>query len=254
MTRPIENGRLDLELQALSVLAAAAEPVGSRRLSEALRDAGFDLAEATAGRLLRQFDRSGFTRAVGTKGRVLGAAGEQRLVELRRIRVQGEQSEQLVQAINASRVAEVVDLLHARRAVESETTRLAADHATDDELEQIAIAAGLSHDCATDGAARIDSSHAFHRLIAEASHNRLLIAFLQMLLDPVNDALATLMDSMAIPGDDATPSAFVDDHARLAEALRRRDGDAAAALMNAHFDRLIVAVRRQDARRAAAPE
>lgn len=245
MNKTVENGRLNLELQALFVLAEAEEPIGSLRLCEALRDAGFDVAEATAGRLLRQMDRVGFTRAVGTRGRVLDAAGEHRLTELRRIRAQNEQSEQLVQAINASRVEEVVDLLQARRAVETETSRLAAERATNDELEQIIVAAGLSHDCGTDADARIGSSHAFHLLIAEASHNPLLIAVLRMLLDPMHDTLADLMDKMAIPVDDQTPTAFVDDHARIADVLRERDSDAAAAMMGAHFDRLIAAVREQ---------
>ena len=243
MRGPSENGRMNLELQALFVLAEADEPIGSPRLCEALREAGFDVGEATAGRLLRQLDRAGFTRAVGTRGRVLDEAGEQRLAELRRIQAQNEQSEQLVRAINVSRVEEVVDLLHARRAVETETTRLAAERASAAELAAIMTAAGISHDCAAEGSARIDSSHAFHRRIAEASHNRLLIAVLRMLLDPMNDSLAALLDRIAIPADDATPAAFVDDHARIAEMLEQRDGEAAAVMMSAHFDRLIAAVR-----------
>ena len=80
----------------------------------------------------------------------------------------------------------------------------------------------------------------FHRMVAEASHNRMLIAVATLLLDPVNDPLEKLRAHIAL--DTGTTLDQVTDHTKLAEALHDRDESAVERIMRTHMDKLIGAV------------
>ena len=227
-----------LELTALTLLAEADEPIGSARLAEALRQAGIPVAEATAGRYLRQLDERGLTRALPAKlGRVITEAGRQRLRELRLLQRQDEHGARVLRAVNTNQIDELIDLLYVRRAVEVEAARLAARRATGDELARIAdLSARHVHDVGV-GRDTVEPSMQFHRLVAEASHNRMLVAVALLLLDPAHDPLEKVLGRIAL--DTGVTLDHAADHVALAEALRARDATAAEAAMRAHMDKLI---------------
>lgn len=230
-----------MELTALALLGGASEPIGSARLAEAFRQAGIAVAEATAGRYLRQLDGRGLTRAAGAKlGRVITDAGRERLEELQRLRRHDEHGARLFRAVATTAIDELMDLLYVRRAVESEAARLAARRATDTELAQIAAVSSQHVREVSAGHDTVEPSMNFHRLIAEASHNRLLLAVALLLLDPANDPLEKALGQIALDSGETLDQAT--DHLALAEALRSRDSDAAEAAMRAHMDKLIQAV------------
>lgn len=243
------GGANDIEFVALGLLAEADEPVGSARLAEGLRQAGIAVAEATAGRFLRQLDERGLTASLGAKrGRVITEAGRGRLAELRVRRRQDRHGERLRGAVRANDVDELIDLLHVRRAVETEAARLAATRATDEELaglaafaEALLAAVGESHESA-------EPSMHFHRMVAESSHNRMLIAVTLLLLDPANDPLERVLEAIAL--DAGVTMDHVADHLRLAAVLRARDASGAEDAMRAHMDRLIRTVEDYRARTA----
>jgi DNA-binding FadR family transcriptional regulator len=236
-----------LELVALALLAELDEPVGSVRLAEAFVDAGIPVAEATAGRYLRRLDRAGLTRPVSTRGRVITDSGRQRLAELRLARQRDEHSARIVQAITATEVEQVADLLYVRRAVEAEAARLAALRATDEERRLIVAAADANlHDFARDDT-RVPSTLSYHRAVARASHNSLLIAVAMMLLDEEHEPLARILDQLTTEFDSGIATGFALAHRRTAEAIRARDPQAAEASMRGHFDRLIAGVQRHRA-------
>ncbi len=227
-----------LELTALTLLAEADEPIGSARLAEALRQAGIPVAEATAGRYLRELDERGLTRALPAKlGRVITAAGRERLRELRLLQRQDEHGARVLRAVNTNEIDELIDLLYVRRAVEAEAARLAARRATGDELARIAdLSARHVHDVGA-GRDTVEPSMQFHRLVAEASHNRMLVAVALLLLDPAHDPLEKVLGRIAL--DTGVTLDHAADHVALAEALRARDATAAEAAMRAHMDKLI---------------
>lgn len=241
----------NIELAALTALAAG-EPVGAARLAAALRRAGIAVAEATAGRYLRGLDERGLARSPGAKrGRVLTAAGRARLDELRHQQRQDEHGARMLRAVAATEIAELIDLLAVRRAVETEAARLAASRATDDELARIAALSerhvrdvGAGHDT-------VAPSMGFHRAVAEASHNRMLVAVALLLLDPANEPLEKLLGRIA--DDSGATLDQAHDHLTLAAALRARDPAAAEAAMRAHMDKLIAAVEAFRGRGIAAP-
>lgn len=239
-----------IEFTALALLAGAGEPVGSARLAEAWRRAGIPMAEATAGRYLRRLDERGLTRSMGAKlGRVITDAGQQRLAQLRLSRRLDEHGARVLGAVKATEIEELIDLLYVRRAVEAEAARLAAQRATDDELARIAALSSRHIDDVCSGCDIVEPSMHFHRLVAEASHNRMLVAVALLLLDPANDPLAKALGQIALDTGDTPDHAA--DHVALALALRTRDAPAAEGAMRTHLDKLI---RTVEAYRERTPE
>jgi DNA-binding GntR family transcriptional regulator len=229
-------GQDRIELLTLTLLNETSDPVGARRLAEVLRAEGFDLAEATAGRFLRSLDEAGATISIGKQGRVLTESGRQRMEKLR---LRGELAAHgalVAAAAEAQDLEELTDLLHARRAVESEAVRLAVRRATEAEIAAIAQAA-LDHAGHVDAPDRIARAHAFHMLLVRASHNRMLTAIAGLLLDLRNEKLALLLDRLAeaagMIGD------LAQDNHEIVDALRARDADRAERAVRRHMDKLI---------------
>jgi DNA-binding FadR family transcriptional regulator len=227
-----------MELVALGLLDRTEEPVGSARLAIELRQAGIEVAEVTAGRFLRYLDKSGLSRSVNsTRGRVITEEGRGRLQELRRAMRLNEQGAQVLEAVSTTQIEDLVDLLHLRRAVEAEAARTAAIRASSEEIDRICAFAEAHVREAGQGAPIAGPSMAFHRMLVEASHNRMVIAVGLLLLDPANDSLEKLLE--AIAQDRGVVNEHVADHLRLGEALRARDPRAAEETSREHIDRLI---------------
>ena len=94
------HAKEDAEYIALSLIAESDSPVGNHRLTQALQEAGIDVAEATAGRILRDLVTQGYAYTLGRRGRVMSCAGETRLAELKERRQIRERTQQLIEAIN----------------------------------------------------------------------------------------------------------------------------------------------------------
>lgn len=233
---------LSMELVALTLLADSDRPVGSQRLAQACAAAGIDVAEATAGRFLRQLDQRGLTEVQGGKrGRLMTPQGFARLQELKattRLKAHGAN---LVRAATATDLSNLIDLLLVRRAVETEAARLAALRGTDAELEEIEQQA-RSHRCDIEAGRTpgVNRSTLFHRSVAEASHNDMLISVALLLLEPANAALNKALEEVSVLSKVA--SSHAEEHLELAEALLARDASEAEEVMHRHLSRLIAPV------------
>lgn len=238
-----------IEVTTLALLDSADEAVGSARLTEALRQVGIDVGQATAGRYLRHLEEAGLARNKGAKlGRVITDAGRRRLAQLRLRQRQDEHGARVLGAVAATEFAELIDLLYVRRAVEPEAARLAALRASAEELARIAASSARHVRDVEEGGDTVEPSMSFHRLIVEASHNRMLVAVALLLLDPANDPLEKLLGRIAL--DTGATHDQAADHLTLADVLQRRDAPAAEATMRAHLDKLIGAVEAYRAERA----
>lgn len=229
---------VDMERVALRVLVESGEPVGARRLSEVFRQNNIDVAEATAGRLLRSLGEAGYAETVGMRGRVLTPLGHNRLTELEFRNELDAHSDIVARAIEATSIEELVDLLHVRRAVEAEAARLAAVRATDNELAAIVKAAADHVNCVENGPEdRVVHARGFHALVGQASHNRMIAAMIDMLLDPKNDPLQRLLDQLSLKA--GVVNAMSHEHESVAEALCARDPVEAERRMRAHIESMI---------------
>jgi GntR family transcriptional regulator, transcriptional repressor for pyruvate dehydrogenase complex len=216
-----------------------------------LAQAGINIAEATAGRYLRKLDRAGLTLPISTRGRVITEKGHRRLAELRLVQRQDKHSDQLVRAITATDVNEVIDLLYVRRAAEPEAARLAALRAASPGVARISAIDSASAEDWKQSETRVGATLAFHRSLARASHNQMLIAVTLMLLDDAHEPLARLLDRLTIPFDNGTTSSFALEHHAILEAITSHSPDEAESSMRAHIDHLIAAVHRHMARSSA---
>lgn len=231
------NGAQQMERVTLDLLSRAEGPVGSRRLVETFREHGIHVAEATAGRFLRQLDWEGLTRPVSKQGRVLTEHGFVRLKQLRLLERLDYHSAELVRAINAIDVDELIDLLYVRRAVEAEAARLAAVRATAEECEQIRTAVDSQMRrvmASTDGT---EYGLSFHLLVARASHNSTLRALIGVLVDPASDPVDRLINVLSVQS--GAQSAFTQEHRDVAEAICAHEADAAQNAMRHHIDAVI---------------
>jgi GntR family transcriptional regulator, transcriptional repressor for pyruvate dehydrogenase complex len=139
----------------------------------------------------------------------------------------------------------VDDLCAFRRLLEAETSGCAAVHATEAEIAEIIRWQGTFEQAYAHGAPASTADDAFHDAIARASHNSVYAT----MLDAVSVLIANARRlTEAVPW--AVPRA-VEDHARVVEAIRARDAEAAADAMRRHIDGAIEAI--QVGRRMAEP-
>jgi GntR family transcriptional repressor for pyruvate dehydrogenase complex len=116
-----------------------------------------------------------------------------------------------------------------RRTIEVELARLAAERATEEEIEELgrihAAQAAAFHDIPR--AARIDTQ--FHRLIATMTRNDLFV----IMLDSLDDVMLRVrLQAMPTPGDRENGAS---EHGAILDAIRARDPAAARRAMSDHL-------------------
>ncbi|MEV6975284.1 FCD domain-containing protein [Kitasatospora sp. NPDC093806] len=128
------------------------------------------------------------------------------------------------------------EILAARRALEVEAARAAAEHRTSEDLDRLADAWQRLHGDGEDEAAGVAAGVAFHRALVEASHNVVLIELYQGLTSAVAESLRR---SNALGG---LPEPPVHLHGGLYEAIRSGDPIRAAAEAAKPLDAMIDAL------------
>ncbi len=129
------------------------------------------------------------------------------------------------------------ELTEARKLIEGEAAALAARTITDDEIAKLyALLEDMKRDFETDVTDDSADRH-FHMTIATATRNAALIFVIETLWDlrykaPLTREIFRRARHVGI-------SAFVDDHKRVADAMRDRDPAAARAAMQAHLNNVM---------------
>lgn len=132
-------------------------------------------------------------------------------------------------AIRRLDYAEIMELYEMRVVLEGTAARLAARSASDVELNELeALNAELGEAAGSGDAFRLNRQ--FHLTLLDAARNRFL-----------DRAAGTLQRTMLILGpstlgEEARARAAVEEHARILEALRARDGERAEREMRAHIE------------------
>jgi DNA-binding FadR family transcriptional regulator len=234
-----------IDLVALELLRHNDGPVGNHKLVTALRQAGIGVAEATAGRALRELVTRGLARTLGKRGRVLTPSGEKMLDDLKRGIRRRQRSARLVDVASIENAESLRDMLLVRRAIEPEAARLAASRATDEDIRQLESFARAHCSAPTEDGNRVEPAVCFHCQLIRSSHHKFLIE-IGLLAIEQNDT--PLLDKIAHnPGvarrskreTEKEAKALAQDHEAIADAIRRRDPGAAERRMRAHIDRLL---------------
>jgi len=125
------------------------------------------------------------------------------------------------------------ELFEARRLVEVETARLAAERRTDGEVEELAAILDEHRRLVDEGLLAVAPSVAFHQKIAEAAHNDLLEAFVASFSDQLAARGPILEDIVGFQRWE------IGQHTRIFEPIRDGKAKLAAQRMRAHLDAVI---------------
>jgi len=227
------------EYLTLLIINQSESPVGSGHLSRELRNYGWDVSEATAGRILAQFDVANYTTKVGFQGRVLTPLGQNRLKELEEKKQRSEQGLEFFRVLESRTPEELIDILIARRAIEREIARLAALNATEEDIKELWAIQRLQQERVAHwkgGAAEQDV--AFHRVLARAGRNKVLEGAMELIRQ--DGQLAPVLEYIR----KEVHSVVSLDHAKIAKAVQDHDPDAAEKAMVEHVENLIRDVRK----------
>jgi GntR family transcriptional repressor for pyruvate dehydrogenase complex len=133
----------------------------------------------------------------------------------------------------------VTELMWVRRGIEVQAARLAAEHATAAQLDALGRTAATMRAALGDPDRYIDLDTQFHLELAEATGNTLIVHLMQAIREILRGSVSEGFRSRTDPAHIETAHAR---HETLVADLRRRDADAAAATMEAHFDDAIASL------------
>ncbi|MEU4892578.1 FCD domain-containing protein [Streptomyces sp. NPDC044780] len=231
--------REDASFVLLEALAEAGQPLGARQAKAALASAGISISESSASRLLRDLDGEGLVATAGAKGRVITEEGRRRVAELHGV---AATSARLQQAVDVRAAKDLLDLLHARRTVEREIVREAAEHAGEKDLTDLRDLTRRHALCISKGEVPQTPGLDFHRRIIRLSRNRPLRAMADVVLGPRYNRVETLLD--IIMGNHHTETKSVGEHERILDAIAAGDAATAERTMNDHLLRMSEEVER----------
>ncbi|WP_425059628.1 hypothetical protein SCACP_02200 [Sporomusa carbonis] len=223
-----------LEYDVLMIIKEAeGRPMGCGSIGIKLQAMGHSLSEATVGRILRDMDFAGLTEKAGFRGRRLSDSGNERLSELDGKNRRLKWGEELMAAVQGHTREQLLEVLIARRVIESELAYLAAQNSKPDEVRALksVLARQRSVLDSGDGAAAEDVE--FHNLIAQMARNRVLAAAVSLIrqdtqLSPVLEYIRLHVRSLV----------YVD-HKKIAENIESGNGEGARAAMIEHINNLI---------------
>ena len=130
---------------------------------------------------------------------------------------------------------EVLQSLELRLALEELSSRLAARNRTEDQMRAIEQTATALGNVFGQGHAAKEADYAFHRAIAAASGNAMLLEALDQLSDRVKGGMNVTL-SLTREASDQRRTRVLDEHDRIVHAIRVGDADSAGIAMRYHID------------------
>ena len=221
------------ELVVLECLRDSSGPIGSWSLVESLEARKFKVSSASIGRILYSLERQNLVEGKGNQGRVITKSGLQAIKQTKAVNSMNLQRENLENLINSDVMEEYIMVLQARKAIERETVRLAAENITE---AQIKVLQDILHEQIVkrekgESIAEIDI--AFHREIALASHNKALLSLYGILatMGQQTELFEFLRHRVNAPYQQA--------HSAILQAISAHDPDEAERCIIKHLDALI---------------
>jgi len=222
----------------LKIIANSQIPVGSGFICDNLNMQGFNISEATTGRILRELDIKGYTEKIGFKGRNLTPSGQKKLKELEHEHRINHYGNELVNAIKVTGKHELLDILIARKAIESQLAKLAAQFITAKEIQEMEEIISEQQEHVDKGISIADDDIRFHKAIAKAAKNRVLDAAMDLIrqhgqISPILEYIRKEVRSTVLL-----------DHKNIFEAIISKNADMAEKAMIRHIENLAKDVKR----------
>ena len=121
-------------------------------------------------------------------------------------------------------------LFETRAILETHSVELAAERATEDDIADVVAAHEEFRATVEDGSRALEEDHLFHLKVAAAAKNSVLSSLIGLLTP---DIIAMNRDRSE--ESESVRLRTVEEHRRIVDALRRRDGDAAREAMKEHM-------------------
>jgi len=172
MKQPLE----EREMIVLESIRDASEPLGSWSLVEHLEEKGYKVSSASIGRILYKLEQRGFVEGQGNRGRIITKAGVSAIGKTKAFNSMDAHRKDLENLINSKVLEDFIMVLQARKAIERETARLAAENITEAGIKKLNAVLEEQEIKAKRGESIAEIDIAFHRGIAAASHNSALLA------------------------------------------------------------------------------
>ena len=216
----------------LKAISESRVPVGCGFIRNYIISHGFEISEATVGRMLRQFDMVGHTEKMGFKGRILTELGKEKLEELEHENKISQYGKELLNVIKVTGKQELLDILMARKAIESQLAKLAAQYITDKEIVEMHKIIQKQERHVEIGASIAEDDLIFHKTVAQIANNRVLEAALDLIRQQVQ--LAPILEYIR----KEVKSTVLTDHLNIFNAIISRDPDGAQEAMIRHIENL----------------
>lgn len=221
-------------LTLLDEMSELEGPIGTRFARQALERAGISTSESSTSRLLRELDERGWTIPVGTKGRILSAAGRERA---REAAFSARASANLQRAVDIKDMRDLLDLLHARQVVESAIAASAAQSATVTQIDQLRTTLTEHRSAVGSAAMASQPGLMFHRCVASMTTNRMFNTLAGVVLAPQLNGVEAVLD--IILGSKHQNETVIDEHEKILFAIESGNAKKSEAAMRAHFDTMM---------------
>lgn len=232
--RSVNQAASDLSTQVAELLARAARPAGSNAIAQQLAHQGIDTSPATVGRVLAGFDQLGFTRRVSNLGRVLTEEGHAWLQGVRRRRIAGAWGAKVLRDVGRATLVELRHAMVARRRLEGEAARLAAESASPDQLGRLRSILQAHRESLARGGDGAGDAKDFHVALAEVSGNPYIASALHLIRTSTRNVEELMFQLGATIGGDC-----FEVHGELLMAIEGRDPRRACDLAEHHLSSYI---------------
>jgi hypothetical protein len=222
----------------LRILKLSDKPVGSWILKERMAESEVNLSLATIGRLLKELDQKKYTRLISSQGREITSNGKVFLTKLERNITRFGIENEVMQASNPNSYEEIIDLLHARKAIEVETIRLAVLNATKEDIELLEQSIASHKDCMNKGNGPGVLAINFHVIVAEISCNRFLSSALKLLIHEEIEMERKFPELAS----QLRAAHHIFDHKLIVETVKEQNVEKAMRYMSGHMDKLIQSI------------
>lgn len=224
------SDKWNLRYLTLKRLAGEDGPLGAGALRLSLRNQGHTKSESSIGRLLRELQDQGLVQRLDYQGHRITGNGMEHLKEMELVARQNSCAETLLSHLNDPDPCLLEELFQARTAIECEAARLAAIGTDEEALAALMDNVERQKKHLRAGVSIAELNLDFHRLILEASGNRLLVSMYRLL--GLDGKWAGYLENARLN----VGSSLGVDHFRLIEAIRQKDPEKAAGEMRRHME------------------
>lgn len=223
-----------IEKDMLTIINNAdGQPLGCGAISTLLSRTGHTISEATVGRYLRDFDNQQYTEKVSNQGRVLSEKGKERMWMISNQEASFLGGMRFAEAIRSHTKEDLIEVLVARRAIESELAYLAALNKNKTCRDALSTIIEQQKKLIADVSAFSGQDVIFHKAVAKMARNRVLEAAISLIRQDTQ--LSPILTHIR---KEVNKRIYID-HMTIYEAIMDGNAELARECMKAHMEGLI---------------